>query len=120
MACSKWLVSLSDGSTVVEQWVPGEPSPWQRLLGTLSSTGLHITQLRLQVGGRTYSSMSNAEGYYQARLVTTSCGGPSVEERHGLGYITSDRLHMMWVGAETGDVWHEIKSIPQGGVWRRS
>jgi hypothetical protein len=119
MAETQWLVSLSDGSTIVEQWIPGELSPWQQLLKTLEDTKKQITQLRLQAHGRTYVCVSNADGYYQARKATSTCGGPEVEERHGIGYVTGGQLHMTWVGMESGDVWNEVRSVPPLGVWRK-
>lgn len=54
MVTTKWLASLSDGTTVVEGMSPyeiikGEDSPWLRLIAYLKEEGLHITGLRIQV-----------------------------------------------------------------------
>lgn len=54
MVITKWLASLSDGTTVVEGMPPyeiieGEPSPWLRLQAHLEKEGLYITGLRVQV-----------------------------------------------------------------------
>lgn len=57
-AQGKWIATLSDGTTAVEnhgEWVvrPGERKPWVRLTQFAADTGLHLTSLRLQFRGRT-------------------------------------------------------------------
>ena len=54
MVKTKWLASLSDGTTVIEGKAPfaeveGELSPWNKLLKHLEENDLHITGLRIQV-----------------------------------------------------------------------
>ena len=54
MVITKWLASLSDGTTVVEGMPPYEKikdelSPWLRLKAHLKEERLHITGLRIQV-----------------------------------------------------------------------
>lgn len=57
-ASIKWVATLSDGSTAVEnsgeyQLVPGERKPWVRLTKFLADNDLHLTSLRLNFRGRT-------------------------------------------------------------------
>ena len=54
----RWVATLSDGSTVVEDSgefveVPGERKPWVKLCSYLGGNGLHLTSLRLNFKGRT-------------------------------------------------------------------
>ena len=54
MVTTKWLASLSDGTTAIEGISPfaeidGELSPWQKLMAHISTLGLRITGLRIQV-----------------------------------------------------------------------
>lgn len=51
---TKWLASLSDGSTAIEgiepfHVIPGELSPWLRLQNHLIVCDLYITGMRIQV-----------------------------------------------------------------------
>lgn len=51
---TKWLASLSDGTTAIEGMEPfaeiaGELSPWLRLQDHLKACALHITGMRIQV-----------------------------------------------------------------------
>ena len=51
---TKWLASLSDGSTAIEGdgvfiKVPGTLSPWLYLQAVLKNSGRHITGMRIQV-----------------------------------------------------------------------
>ncbi len=121
MAQSQWLASLSDGSTVVEQWALGEKSPWQALVDNVRASGVTITQLRLQVGGRTYTSTPNAEGYYQARQAQGVCGEAGTVERHGIGGLVGGVLSLLWVDTTTGDAWQEVRTGEAAlrGVWRK-
>lgn len=54
MVRTKWLASLSDGSTAIEgvapfEMVPGELSPWLKLKAHMASCGISITGMRIQV-----------------------------------------------------------------------
>ena len=51
---TKWLASLSDGTTVIEgdppfDFEPGEISPWQKLLKHIKNNDLSITGMRVQI-----------------------------------------------------------------------
>ncbi len=53
-----FVATLSDGTTAVEEsgeWVTkyGERKPWVRLTRFAAKNGLHLTSLRLNIGGRT-------------------------------------------------------------------
>ena len=53
-----FVATLSDGSTAVEEsgeWTTkyGERKPWVRLTQFAGKNGLHLTSLRLNIGGRT-------------------------------------------------------------------
>lgn len=55
---ARWIATLSDGSTIVENtedWSikPGEPLPWVRLCHFTADNNLHLTSLRLNYKGRT-------------------------------------------------------------------
>jgi hypothetical protein len=57
-AVVKWVATLSDGTTAVDQtgeWVekPGERKPWVRLCEFAAKNKLHLTSLRLNVDGKT-------------------------------------------------------------------
>lgn len=58
MIYAKWVATLSDGTTAVQDegefvLVPGERRPWVKLVQKLGEKQLHLTSLRLNVDGRT-------------------------------------------------------------------
>ena len=58
----RYIVSLSDGRTVYENYVPKMRTTWMRLKQYLVDTGLAITRLRLQCGDKTIN-IDPAEAY---------------------------------------------------------
>ena len=44
-----WVANLSSGVTVVERWIPGEVSPWVKLMGLCKENSLWVTNLRLTI-----------------------------------------------------------------------
>lgn len=57
---ARWVAALSNGEVIVENTgayieVPGEPSPWQKLLKHLEEKNLEIRALQIRVNGRTYT-----------------------------------------------------------------
>lgn len=53
-----WVATMSDGTTVAEHSgeyveIPGQRMPWIRLTSFLAENDLHLTSLRVNVGGRT-------------------------------------------------------------------
>lgn len=111
MARTKWLASLSDGTTAVEgqdQFYShkGDLSPWQKLKAHLEETGLHITGIRVQVfktgeATRTYNlpSMHRTPGGNHGRWASLY---PVIPD----GY---DCWRWVTVNLNTGEHEHEIE-----------
>jgi len=112
---SKWIVSLSDGSTVIEKWEEGKLSPWIRLKEMCKERNLKITQLRLQVNGKTYTSVKGAQGYFQSCFVAQDLGEAPLLRR-GIGYVNDSHLHILWVDDKTNDVWCEVRKAEGGAI----
>ena len=58
----RYIVSLSDGRTIYENYVPNLRTSWMRIKEYLNDTGLTITRLRLQCGDKTVN-IDSADGY---------------------------------------------------------
>lgn len=98
-----WIANLSDGSTVVEDWVAGYLSPWQRLMDKCSNEHIYITNLRLTVGNRTVGCEPNAVGYWQAHGMPASQGVESDEELHtwrGIGWVVGETVKVLWMARD--------------------
>jgi hypothetical protein len=59
----RWIASLSDGSTVFENFVPEVRLAWMRLKSYLSNKDISITRLRLQCG-MTIHNIPRADAYF--------------------------------------------------------
>jgi hypothetical protein len=59
-----WVASLSNGETVLEwKTEPGERSAWGQLKERCAEEGLYLTQIQLQIDGRTWVGLRDADGY---------------------------------------------------------
>jgi len=121
----KWIVSLSDGRTLEEGELCDEPqriSPWAKLEEIMEADGVHITQLRVQVGGRTYSSISSSDRskfcstrkpvhYMCLRRMGVDGLNPSRVHMHCIGMqaeLNTGMKVLQWVDIYTGDSWQQI------------
>ena len=122
----KWIVSLSDGRTIMEDDLCDEPqriSPWGKLEEILAADdGVHITQLRVQVGGRTYTSLSSSDRskfhsrqkpvhYMCLRRMGVDALNPGQVHMHCIGMqaeLDSGMKILQWVDVYTGDSWQQI------------
>jgi len=127
----KWIVSLSDGTTYDEEQLSDEPrriSPWSKLIQeVLPQRKAHITQLRVQVLGRTYSSIGKSErsrfpssikpvGYLCLRRSIADGlnpgGGRGREDYIGMEVTMSNRTKTTtWIDIRSGDSWQQIRTI---------
>lgn len=94
-----WVANLADGSTRVEEWLPGHISPWQRLMEYCKKNRTYVTNLRLTIGKETKSCPSNAKGYWQAHGMPAVQGIECDEELHkwrGIGWVEGDMVRIIW------------------------
>lgn len=98
---SCWVANVSDGSTHEEVWIPGELSPWRRLIAYCEATRSYITALRMTVGNRTVACPSGAMAYWQANAMPSIQGIECDEELHkwhGIGWVDplTLRVKIIW------------------------
>lgn len=60
----RWIASLSDGTTVFENYIPQIRLAWMRLKAYLAETGIEITRLRLQCGDQLHNIPPGADAYF--------------------------------------------------------
>ena len=95
-----WIANLSDGTTTYEgKPVPGERTPWQRLLQTCRDKDISITGLRLQRGDVTVMAMPHkmCDGYFQAREAVKIMYKDVSILKYGIGSVIGDQIYVVWV-----------------------
>lgn len=94
----RFLVSLSDGRTIVEDARPGEARPWMRVRKFLKESGLHITELRVQ--NKDFQVVKgtppNQKGYFYGEKIIGIWPGGANARFVGIGYYDGDKVHVKW------------------------
>lgn len=110
-----WIATLSNGNTVFEEpAVPGEPSSWQQFLHALKGSGVSITMLRLQRGGKTVHALppKRCEGYFQAYEFLKSMFRDTEDHRQGIGSIIGNQVYIAWLD-DSGNIWIDIRPLEE-------
>ena len=120
---SRWIVSLSDGTTVFEDVTPRERSAWMRLRDHVELQQLKVTNLRLEAYGRIVNLIPyqddekrpQVNGYWQSKQMNsllTSQGVVEVQCR-GIGILKAKELWITWVD-QNGVMRQEIRPYKRG------
>lgn len=120
---TRWIASLSDGSTVFEDVCPGKISAWQRLAEYIDLNNLKITNLRLEAYGRSVvlvpykDSNDNAQinGYWYSKCIGALLADCGVIQAIscGIGYVKAKEIVITWVASD-GTIKQEIRSYTPG------
>jgi hypothetical protein len=115
---SRWIASLSDGSTVFEDTTPNMPSAWHRLKEYVKLHNLKITNLRLEAYGHLVmlvpykgpNDISQINGYWHSKKIGALINANITQEFNwrGIGFVKGKEIHITWVDSE-GIISHEIK-----------
>jgi len=115
---SRWIASLSDGTTVFEDVTPNERSSWLRLRDYIETHKLKLTNLRLEAYGRQIllvpykddEGTPQINGYWQSKRINALLSQAGVHESHdrGIGYLKGREITITWV-SEDGSVRQEIR-----------
>jgi len=123
----KWIASLSNGETVLEEERNGDKSPWQSLLEFLvENPGVSITQMRLQHNDITAMCIPNASGYVQCgRMVASGVTSGNVVTKYfrGIGAIFGDTVFMIWISDDDkGLIYQSVESLEglSSHAWRQA
>lgn len=118
-AASRWIASLSDGTTVFEDVTPGELSAWQRLSDYVKVHNLKLTNLRLEAFGHRVVLMPYKDdagnpqinGYWHSKKAGAILNSGSVGHImwSGIGLVKGREIHITWVD-HNGNTSFEIKS----------
>lgn len=120
---SRWIASLSDGSTVFEDVTPGERSAWLRLRDYVDVHNLKITNLRLEAFNRSVTLVPYRDGedrpqlngYWQSKQMGAlmHAAGVSEVQCRGVGILKNDELWITWV-REDGSTRQEVRQYKNG------
>lgn len=108
---SCWVANVSDGSTHIEKWIPGELSPWRRLIAYCEANRVYITALRMTVGKQTVACVTGAIGYWQANAMPSVQGIECDEELHkwhGIGWVDTQSLMVKIIWGAMDPRTHEV------------
>jgi len=122
---SRWIASLSDGSTVFEDTTPHERTAWARLRDYVDIHKLKVTGLRLEVYGRRIllvpykddEGRPQLNGYFQSKRISALMGVGGVFETQdsGIGYLKGKHVTISWVHPD-GSVSQEIRPYKEGDL----
>jgi hypothetical protein len=120
---NRWIASLSDGSTVFEDKQPGVKSAWRRLSDYVKFHKLQITNLRLEVYGRSVTLLPykdahdrpQLDGYWHSSKMGAFLGVDGTGQRNwrGIGYVKNDTVTIIWVG-DDGSISQEERDFTEG------
>ena len=96
MGQDAWIANLSNGTTVVEHWLPDDLSPWIRLMDWCKQSDLYLTNLRLTVCSRTIALRPRASGYWQMHQCAYLFSVEDVPISRGIGFVESGRVKIIW------------------------
>jgi hypothetical protein len=115
---SRWIASLSDGSTVFEDRTPNIKSAWRRLREYVEYQGLKVTGLRLEAYGRQINLVPYRDGagnpqlngYWHSKRMNAllTSGGVIEGQEVGIGFLKAGELVITWV-SEDGSVRQEVR-----------
>lgn len=122
---SRWIASLSDGTTVFEDVTPGCKSAWIRLREYVTAHSLKVTNLRLEAYGHKVilvpykDELGNPQinGYWHSKKAAALLNVANVGQIHwtGIGLIKGREIHVTWVD-HVGNISHEIKSYDESNL----
>lgn len=121
---SRWIASLSDGTTVFEDIAPGQKSAWLRLCEYVEKHKLKVTNLRLESYGRQVilvpykdaSGEPQLNGYWHSKRLQALLGGPGGQYSEvGIGYLKAKEIVITWVGQD-GLVRQELREYKPGDL----
>jgi len=92
----RFLASLSDGTTVIQDAPNGQPHAWLRLVDYVKQNNLNITGLRLVYKNHQITLPSNQNGYYFSKRIMTVYPGNNSQTHIGCGYLNQDGINVIW------------------------
>jgi len=120
---SRWIASLSDGSTVFEDVTPGEKSAWLRLKDYVEMHKLKVTNLRLEAYGRNVilvpyrdgDGNAQVNGYWHSKQLNAlmHASGVTESECRGIGILKNKEVWLTWVH-DNGTTRQEVREYTSG------
>ena len=99
-----WIASMSNGETIFEtEEIPGESSPWRKVIERCEEEDIWITQIQLQIRGTAWVGIRDADGYCFFRdYEKTGIFSGKVKEKHwaGIGSVVGDMVYCTVVDAQ--------------------
>lgn len=115
----RFLASLSDGRTVIQDDRPQQKHAWVRLQEWLKNNpSVSITEIRLQGPKNIDIKMpSNQMGYFFGKLVNAVWGGPQ-SDYVGIGYYDGQKVNVCWYRQPSFDhSFAEEKTVAKAGFF---
>ena len=115
---TRWIASLSDGSTVFEDLTPHQRSAWRRLSEYVKIHNFKITNLRLEAYGhrihllpyRGPDGQLQVNGYWHSKRIEALLSDLGLHESMdcGIGCVKGDEIIITWV-SQDGTIRQEVR-----------
>jgi len=122
---TRWIASLSDGTTVFEDVTPGYKSAWLRLKEYVEIHNLRLTNLRLEAYGHRVVLIPYKDdfgspqinGYWHSKKAGAlfNAGEIGQVSWSGIGIVKGREIHVTWID-HIGNVSYEIKQYEEGNL----
>lgn len=115
----RFIASLSDGRTVIQDDRTSQRNAWVRLSKWLKvNMGISITGIRLQgPDGMEIKTPPNKSGYFFG-YKTTAVWGISQQNYTGIGYYDGNKVHIVWYQQPKFEkAFTEEKTVAQAGFF---
>ena len=122
---SRWIASLSDGTTVFEDVIPGEESAWFRLKKYVELHKLKVTNLRLEAYGRRVvlvpyyaeENIPQLNGYFYSKRWNALLGSNQDVQWQdiGIGFVKAKLILITWINP-SGDIKQEVRDYVENNL----
>jgi len=110
----RWVASLSNGETIYEDELSGEPPAWERLARYCEDENLSITNLRLHICNTEVKLPSGEQGYIQKKVAWT-LGGVVGGVRKCIGYAQNGLALIYEIDTSNGS--KTMRTVDPGEPW---
>lgn len=121
---SRWIASLSDGTTVFEDVTPHERSAWRRLREYVALHNLKVTNLRVEAYGNNrivllpYKDIDNKpqiNGYWYSKFNSALLTSAGLYQSIGcgIGMVKAHQVYITWLAMD-GTIQQEIRAYTPG------
>lgn len=110
---STWVLQLSDGSVIVQDYLPNLPSAWQRAIEKVNSSEIYVTGMKLYINNIHIKCMDNADYYLHRNYIEYALMDDEWKnkEKVGCGSVIGNTCMINWINTFNNEIEQEIRII---------